>query len=336
MRYFILPLLCLLFVACSPSLTEEDVRRIAEEYVMSGPPGPPGPQGEPGEQGPQGERGDRGAQGRIGPQGSRGEQGLQGEQGIQGETGPQGEQGIQGPQGEKGAALNITLAEAIEHEIEHVELIPSIELASEGVLHLVIQFTDGSEAGATAFIFHVEDGWAYALTAAHALNHEGIRGLRVYQDKDTSWEAEIVRDEQGVLDIGSVKFECDDCKPLAISTESMVSSCASKVYPDCLQIAAGQEVVTISHRNLERGVEVLMGHTTQHYEFRGDFPKQIRHDIYIVPGDSGSPILTPDGSVVGIIVAIYWDGQAGATYIVNNEENKLMQNILRSAREDRL
>ena len=33
MRYFILPFIGLLFLACTPSLTEEDVRRIAEEYA---------------------------------------------------------------------------------------------------------------------------------------------------------------------------------------------------------------------------------------------------------------------------------------------------------------
>ena len=334
MRYLVL-LLVFLSIACSPGLTEEDVRRIAEEYAIPGSPGPQGEKGDTGEQGPQGEKGDRGAQGRIGPQGSRGEQGPQGEQGIQGPAGPVG------PQGEKGDALNISLEEAIIHEVEPETLPASIELAAEGVLHLAVEFADGGGfggvggPGGTGFIFHVEDGWAYALTAAHVLGSESIRSVRVYQDKDTSWEAQIVRDEQGELDIGSVKFECSDCKPIAISTESMVSSCASKTYPDCLQIAAGQEVVTISHRDLEKGVEVLTGATVDHFEYRGDFPKAIRHNVYTIPGDSGSPLLTPDGYVVGINVGGYWDGQKGATYIVNNEENKLMQNILREAREDR-
>lgn len=324
MRYFILPFIGLLFLACTPSLTEEDVRRIAEEYAI---PGPPGPQGEKGEQG---------------EQGIQGEQGPQGEQGIQGEQGSQGEQGIQGVQGEKGDALNISLQEAVMHEVESETLPASLEFAVEGVLQLSVERAGGGEyggpgaAGSNAFIFHVEDGWAYALTAGHSL--EDVVRVRVYRDKDTSWEAEIVYDQQGGVDVGSVRFKCADCKPLAISTESMVSSCASWVLrdnPNCLQIAAGQEVVFISRRTLEDGVEVVTGATVQHYELRGDYPNRLRHDAYIIPGDSGSPVFTPDGYVVGINIVRDPNGGSGATYIVNNDENKLMQNILRRARKDR-
>ena len=333
MRYFILPLLCVLFVACSSSLTEEDVRRIAQEYAIPGPLGPQGEKGEQGEQGIQGEKGDRGAQGRIGPQGSRGEQG---EQGIQGPEGPEGPVGPQGPQGEKGDALNIDLAEAVEAGLsEDVELLPSLELAAEGVLYIDVGLPGGGGITGTAFIFHVEDDWAYALTAAHLLSPPDKVGVTVYRDENTSWQAQVVRDEQGELDIGSVKFQCEDCKAIAISTESMVSSCDFTEYPDCVQIAAGQELAMVSHRNLEHRIEVERGTTIDHFQYDGRFPKHLRHNIYAISGDSGAPILTLDGYVVGMHIHSYWDGGGGATYLVNNDENKLMQNILREAREDR-
>lgn len=58
-RFLIIGLfaLVLTLVGCQQGLTEDDVRRIVQEYAISGPPGPvgpSGPQGDPGPQGPQG------------------------------------------------------------------------------------------------------------------------------------------------------------------------------------------------------------------------------------------------------------------------------------------
>ncbi len=100
-RIGVLTLITLLILAC-----EGPVGQL-------GPAGPQGPQGEEGIQGEIGPQGEVGPQGESGPQGERGEQGVQGEQGEQGiqgrtgargERGPTGEQGEQGPQGERGPA----------------------------------------------------------------------------------------------------------------------------------------------------------------------------------------------------------------------------------------
>lgn len=103
--------LAIFAVGCAANLTEDDVRRIAREEVVTGPPGPPGPQGEQGPQGlqgipgPQGPAGIDGQQGLPGPQGEAGppgETGARGVPGPKGDTGPRGPRGSQGPPGPKG------------------------------------------------------------------------------------------------------------------------------------------------------------------------------------------------------------------------------------------
>ena len=101
-------LMIMLALACTTSLTENDVRRIAQEEAIRGPqgePGPVGPQGElglQGEPGPVGPQGSPGQAGEQGPQGGIGTTGQQGPVGEMGETGPQGPQGETGPTGERG------------------------------------------------------------------------------------------------------------------------------------------------------------------------------------------------------------------------------------------
>ena len=123
----------MIFIACSPGLTEEEVRAIVQEEisaaiqsVRAGPQGPQGTQGRmgapgklgptgrhgqvgpageqgpPGERGPDGEEGVTGEPGPSGPQGLRGEHGPEGERGYAGERGTQGERGLMGPQGPQG------------------------------------------------------------------------------------------------------------------------------------------------------------------------------------------------------------------------------------------
>ena len=73
-------------VGCSPSPSEEEIRRIVQSEVDRLEL-PEGEQGLRGEVGAQGESGEQGPQGEAGPPGERGEQGLRGETGAQGERG---------------------------------------------------------------------------------------------------------------------------------------------------------------------------------------------------------------------------------------------------------
>ena len=109
----LLSLLLLVSLACAQSsLTEEDVRRIAQEYAgasgpqgepgIQGPSGSQGIQGDTGPQGPKGDKGETGDRGIVGMAGLDGMTGPRGVQGPQGEPGPKGDTGAQGPQGERG------------------------------------------------------------------------------------------------------------------------------------------------------------------------------------------------------------------------------------------
>ena len=98
-------LLTLAFLACTPGLSESDIRRIVREEAIPGPQGPPGPTGPQGEQGPRGDQGDpgpEGIQGSKGEQGDPGPQGPRGEAGAPGDPGPSGPMGPPGPMGQQG------------------------------------------------------------------------------------------------------------------------------------------------------------------------------------------------------------------------------------------
>ena len=98
----------LIGLGCSEGLSEQEVRRIVQEYAIPGPQGdkgnagPPGPKGDRGDVGPLGPKGDRGAVGSLGPKGDRGAAGPQGSRGDQGDVGPQGPKGERGDVGPRG------------------------------------------------------------------------------------------------------------------------------------------------------------------------------------------------------------------------------------------
>jgi hypothetical protein len=118
----LLSLLLLVSLACAQSsLTEDDVRSIAQEYAGApGAQGLPGPQGDtglqgsqgskgdPGLQGLQGEVGERGSQGQPGPKGADGTDGVPGSQGPRGLKGDKGDTGPIGPQGPAGSSASST------------------------------------------------------------------------------------------------------------------------------------------------------------------------------------------------------------------------------------
>ena len=357
--------LCLV-AACAGSLTESEIVKIVQENSVAGPPGPPGPsgppgsqgergspgpQGEAGPQGPGGDQGPQGSQGQVGPsgpqgpqgevgsQGSQGQRGLQGPQGQRGPQGPQGQVGPPGPQGEtgpEGRGLQISLQEYVKEDLDSTRVQADLEISADGVVHVkaITERSVSSSSGfqGTGFIFHISDGWAYVLTAAHIVDDNPIE-FNVFRNHDRQHSAELVfRSRSSFTDIASLKFRCSDCKALAISQATLFSPACTN--DSCFKMLAGHEVVSVTYTDLDRGIEILRGETVENCCFDDLLGREIYHDTFLIEGDSGSPLLTPNGYVVGINVGVDTLGRSQALYLVDEEANKLMQNILRTARED--
>ena len=357
-------------IACSSGLSESEVIELIQEHSVPGPRGPVGPagpegvQGPPGAAGPQGPQGIQGPQGEIGPPGPKGvqgptgaagPQGPQGVQGIPGEVGPRGPAGESGPIGERGPkgdtgprgpegeALEISLAEFIKQDIDPAEVQAALDITTEAVVHVQVIFgVENSVAHGnkgTGFIFHVENGYAYVLTAAHLMKQEGdfwgfndpIEYL-VFRDDERQYKAELAYEsDSSSIDIASLKFKCDNCEAIPFSNKSILTLRDSESYP--YEILGGDEVVSVTYGDLESGVEIITGSAMKNS--RIDLPDLIYHDTYLIKGDSGSPLLNPDGYVIGINVSVEDRGRARALYLVDEEANKELHNTIKRAREYR-
>ena len=348
-------------VGCSSGLTEAEVTTLIREQVQviegpqgekgetgaEGAQGPMGPPGEKGDVGPQGERGLPGADGQRGPQGIQGEQGipgqtgqtgLRGQRGERGEAGPQGERGPQGavgPAGPPGKGLEISLAEFVQQDLDFNKVQAELDITSDGVVHVRALMSESGGIGSfqtgTGFIFHIEGGWAYVLTASHVVDGKPLE-FQVYRDTGGQHQAaELVYESDSFrIDVASLKFKCSDCKALAFSNETMRSRIST--YSDYFGIGSGQAVFSVTWGDLETGVEIFEGETLKSTIL--SLPDEIYHDTYLIPGDSGSPLLNADGYVVGINFGVQDDGRSAALYLIDEGANRLVHNTMRRARED--
>ena len=329
-------------VACSGGLTESEVVSLIQEHSVEGLVGPQGPvgiqgtqgvQGPQGVQGGQGIRGDVGVQGKVGPMGNQGPLGAKGERGERGVVGPKGDTGTVGP---PGSGLEISLAEFVRQDLDVNKVQESLDITSYGVVHVqaVLKVESGVMSGkkGTGFVFHIEDGWAYVLTAAHIVDDDPIE-FRIFRGANRKYEAEMVyRSDSRSIDITSLKFKCDDCKALDISNKTLLSHACSN--DSCYKVLPGQDVVSVSWGDLDKGVEIMSGATAENCCF-DELPAKVYHDTYLIKGDSGSPLLNLDGYVVGINFGVDDAGRSHALYLVDEDANRLVHNTLRRAREDR-
>lgn len=227
-----------------------------------GPTGPPGPEGEPGQSGSPGATGDqgqRGGQGLRGFAGERGPQGPPGERGPQGVPGPQGAQGTQGPVGPPGEALHISLAEFVRKNLDPQAIQAKLEVTTDGVVHVAAYDSPTTARFGTGFVFHVEGGYAYVLTARHVTEEEALE-YRVWRNEQSYYKAELVY-ESSQYDLASLKFQCGDCTPLAFSTRTLRTTVNQFAVDE--GVAGGQEVVTLAYNDLENGIEVVRGRTIE-------------------------------------------------------------------------
>ena len=252
---------------------------------------------------------------------------IQGAEGPKGDKGDKGDTGGQGAPGAPGApgSLNISLADFVQKDLDAEAVQEHIGITTDGVVHVRSQRGAG-----TGFVIRVADGFAYVLTANHVLsgntrNHADKNGQYQVGNKSVTsialQNASLVYSSSN-YDLASLKFPCADCKPLAISTQTMRDS-LNQFCED--GIAGGHEVVTVSYGDWLEGTEIVNGTTIEDSCF-GNAPEDITHDTYLLSGDSGSPLLNTDGYVVGINLRA--EGVSKALYLVDEPWNKAVQNVL--------
>ena len=261
----------------------------------AGPQGEKGPRGEDGVQGPIGPPGATGAPGPRGPAGATGPQGSPGSTGPQGPAGPPGDQGPQGPAGPPGRGIEITLADYLRQDFDEDRINEELGITTDGVVHVRAQFKNGV-GGGTGFVFHIEAQTAYVLTARHVLYEDGriADSFKICLAADRCLDAELVyfpgRQNDGYLsdrpgtDLASLRFPCSDCKPLSItpSQDTLELSSGSYYY-----YPAGQEVVAVTYRSLEEGLQIFAGKTVRSRLGADLSDSTIKHDIYLRPGQAG-------------------------------------------------
>ena len=315
------------------------------EQGLAGPQGYPGPRGEPGVRGPIGPPGATGSQGAPGAMGPPGEQGPAGPQGLtgpRGEPGPQGAQGPAGPtgaQGPPGRGIEVSLSDFLALDLDLDRVNEELEITTDGVVNIRVKLRDGQGSMGTGFIFHIEGQLAYVLTARHVLYEDRHIGeaFEVCLSATECHSAKLVyfpgRHRDGWLtdstgtDLASLSFQCSDCKALSISPSQEVLEASQ--YGLGYYYPAGQQVVAITYRSPEEGIQILTGETIRSYLGEQLSDSEVEHDIYLRSGASGSPLLNEKGYVAGVNLAYTDDGKAVARYL--DAKDKLLLNILRRA-----
>ena len=271
----------MLTLACAPNLTEDDVRRIAQEQAIAGPQGEPGAPGPPGPTGPQGEQGSPGPRGPQGEPGVQGPQGDQGEPGPQGRTGPTGSRGSPGPQGPLGPQgpprpTPIPTPTLDFHELR--EKVPRIDQDDSNGSGIIFQVESGTSGGLGAFI----------LTNAHVVSGYGPVTVNVWNN--VAWDFftlnASVLDRDDELDV-AVLWMCCDSRLLGsemsfgsadIGAESLILG-----YPYGRLLSPSVTAGVIS-------AHAIYTHTEQQI-YLTDAPAN--------PGNSGGPLILANGFEAG-------------------------------------
>ena len=257
--------------------------------------------------------------------------------GPPGTQGPQGVPGPQGPQGPPGRGIEISLTDFLALDLDLGKVNDELTITTDGVVH--IRAVTGNVGGVgTGFVFHVEDQMAYVLTARHVLHGGGniAETFTVCVTAVRCVDAELVyfpgrardgrlSDQEGA-DLASLRFPCAECKPLAINpNQDFLVDCTAAT---CWYFPEGLRLAAITYRSLEEGAQVLSGESFRsrmHVLSIGE----VAHDIYLLPGTSGSPLLNEEGYVVGVNLGFTDQGNAIARYL--DQTDQRIRNILRRA-----
>ena len=301
---FIVSASLLLTMACTAQgVSEEEVLRLVREETVavpqgpSGPAGSVGPQGEIGEPGSTGIPGIQGEPGPSGPQGERGERGPAGSRGEQGQQGEQGTQGKQGAQGAAGRAVPTPVPSATPRPTRAPSPTPkptpraaptgpvSASELTRWAQDAVVRVTAGYSAAGTGFIFDTTGETGFVVTAYHVVEDDkGDIGVRVNG-----------RTYTGTL----LGFNSEDNVDVAVMSICCNANFHSLPWEKGGNSATGLSVLALSR---PRGEAVsTTGKVVSNSV--GTVLSLVSHDAPIQSGSIGGPLLTMDGTVLGVNVA---------------------------------
>ena len=273
-----------------------------------GPPGQPGPKGDTGEIGPQGPKGDIGApgpqgeqgppgqpgpkgdRGETGPQGPKGDAGATGERGPAGEPGPKGDRGDPGPQGPKGDTAPTSVPTVTPTPVPSPNGVPTpgapatvaglVERVQDGV----VRITAGGVSG-SGFIFALEGTTAFVLSNHHIIEDDKNINIRV--ENSRTYKATLLGSDSD-RDLAVMAICC--------SSSFLVLGWAPESLPE-----VDTEVVAIGYaRASSDRVTVTVGKVNENEYFGADDTHVIWHDAPLNPGNSGGPLLSVQGTVLGV------------------------------------
>lgn len=144
----------------------------------------------------------------------------------------------------------------------------------------------GSCSGAVVL---VEDGWAYALTAAHCVNHEPTERF----DLTVNDRHATAVDFNTILDLAIVKFRAHHEQAVGLAAT------APKL---------GADVAVVGYAFGVAELVVQFGHVAQVFNKES---KAIWLDAMTIFGDSGGLVMDADGHLVAITSRIYSGGLVG-------------------------
>ena len=210
-------------------------------------------------------------------------------------------------------------------------VIPRVD-GAEAVVNIAAHWREhGAGSSGTGFIYRVDEGQAYVLTAFHVVLPDADRGpadqYAVFQEAgDEFVTAELVHphdlSRQRDVDLAVLRFPCEDCRAVHLSDVDLLTE--PRNWGLCMQIEL--DVVTVAFPDSSEPRRIEAG-TLSTVSLPCD-RTQLRHTGYVARGYSGSPVFH-EGKVVGINVGAFDDGQASFIPLTSGTPHTSYRNILR-------
>lgn len=153
-----------------------------------------------------------------------------------------------------------------------------------------LELQRGDERGScSGAVFLVDDGWAYALTAAHCVAHAPTEKF----DLTANDRHAVAVDLNSILDLAIIKFRAHHETAVVLAAQSP---------------KAGSEVAVVGYAFGVSEVVVQVGRVAQTYNKES---KAIWLDVMTIFGDSGGLVMNERGELVAITSRIYSGGLLG-------------------------